>query len=346
MEFGSLYDVLHNGNMILEEEIVFPIVRDIASGLRFLHNASPAVIHGDLKSRNVLVDSRFKAKVSDFGLSSHMGSKKERATGTPFWMAPELLRGESNNSCSSDMYSFGIVLYEIFSRKKPYHDQDSRVALGRIANKEAKYRPPVPTSCPNDVAVLMESCLADESDTRPTADYAHELLKNRQSESAKCNDALLLDLLPHNVLDALRDGRKLDMEAHKSVTIFFLDIVGYSDISSALSPEKARDFLDRLYSKLDRLCVLHHVFKVDNIGDAFMAVTNLAEKQPDHASLMARFALDALESVAGILIDENDPAKGHANVRIGFHSGPVAAHVVGSRQPVRLGETSFISPNF
>lgn len=98
MELGSLYSVLHNDSMILENDIVFPICRDIASGLQFLHNASPAVIHGDLKSRNVLVDAQFRAKVADFGLSSHLGSSKGKATGTPFWMAPELLRGEGVNS--------------------------------------------------------------------------------------------------------------------------------------------------------------------------------------------------------------------------------------------------------
>ena len=84
--------------MILENDIVFPICRDIASGLRFLHNATPAVVHGDLKSRNVLVDAQFRAKVSDFGLSSHLGSRNGKASGTPFWMAPELLRGESKNT--------------------------------------------------------------------------------------------------------------------------------------------------------------------------------------------------------------------------------------------------------
>lgn len=66
-----------------------------------------------------------------------------------------------------------------------------------------------------------------------------------------------------------------------------------------------------------------------------MAVTNLAENQPEHVSLMARFALDVLESAAGTLIDEDDPARGPATVRIGFHTGPVASHVVGSRNPVR-----------
>lgn len=129
MDHGSLYDVLHNETMVIEGEVVLPILRDIAHGLRFLHAATPQVIHGDLKAQNVLVDIKFRAKVADFGLSQ---KRKVGATGTPLWMAPELLRGESENTSSSDVYSFGIILYEVYSRKEPYHGEDLGEALRLI----------------------------------------------------------------------------------------------------------------------------------------------------------------------------------------------------------------------
>ena len=99
MDHGSLFDLLHNETMIIEGDIVLPILRDIAQGVRFLHAAEPQVIHGDLKAQNVLVDGKFRAKVTDFGLSQ---KKQVGVAGTPLWMAPELLRGESNNSAASD----------------------------------------------------------------------------------------------------------------------------------------------------------------------------------------------------------------------------------------------------
>ena len=104
MDLGSLYDILHNDTMALDGEIVLPILRDISQGMRFLHTADPQVIHGDLKAQNILVDSRFRAKVADFGLSQ---KKKIGGTGTPFWMAPELLRRECSNSSATDVFSFG-----------------------------------------------------------------------------------------------------------------------------------------------------------------------------------------------------------------------------------------------
>jgi serine/threonine protein kinase len=63
MDHGSLYDLLHNETVPLEGEILLPMLSDITQGCRFLHAANPPVIHGDLKSANILVDSRFRAKV-------------------------------------------------------------------------------------------------------------------------------------------------------------------------------------------------------------------------------------------------------------------------------------------
>jgi len=69
MDYGSLYDVLHNDTMPFEGDLLLPILRDIAQGIRFLHAADPQVIHGDLKAANILIDCKFRAKVADFGLS-------------------------------------------------------------------------------------------------------------------------------------------------------------------------------------------------------------------------------------------------------------------------------------
>jgi serine/threonine protein kinase len=69
MHLGSLYDLLHNTTFSFEGGTILAILRDIAQGVYFLHAATPQVIHGDIKSHNILVDSRFRAKVADFGLS-------------------------------------------------------------------------------------------------------------------------------------------------------------------------------------------------------------------------------------------------------------------------------------
>lgn len=64
-----------------------------------------------------------------------------------------------------------------------------------------------------------------------------------------------------------------------------------------------------------------------------MTVTNLTTKQPDHVKIMAHFALDALNAAATTMVDESDPKKGIVQIRVGFHSGPVASHVIGQNNP-------------
>ena len=64
MEHRSLYDLLHNETMVIEGEFIVSILRDISQGMRFLHVATPQIIHGDLKAQNILVDRKFRAKVA------------------------------------------------------------------------------------------------------------------------------------------------------------------------------------------------------------------------------------------------------------------------------------------
>ena len=112
------------------------------------------------------------------------------------------------------------------------------------------------------------------------------------------------------------------------------DIVGFTTISSELAPQKVANLLDRLYLAFDALSEKHDVFKVETIGDAYMAVAGLVKDQPnDHAKRIAMFAIDAVKAANQVPIDTDDPSKGCVNIRAGFHSGPVVADVVGSRNP-------------
>jgi len=146
-------------------------------------------------------------------------------------------------------------------------------------------------------------------------------------------DDLLYSVFPRHIAEALRQNKKVEPEHHDCVTIFFSDIVGFTDISSNLDPAKINALLDRLYNSFDALSNYHDVFKVETIGDAYMAVTNLTKNQPDHCKRIAQFAIDAIRAANETLIDNDDPSLGYVNIRVGFHSGPVVSGVVGSRNP-------------
>ena len=85
---------------------------------------------------------------------------------------------------------------------------------------------------------------------------------------------MLYQVFPKHIADALNAGEKVDPESHEEVTVFFSDVVHFTDISSSLPPLKVSSMLDRLYLSFDSLASKHKVFKVETIGDAWMGVTN------------------------------------------------------------------------
>lgn len=264
-------------------------------------------------------------------------------------MAPELLRHEATNSPETDVYSFGIVLYETFSRRDPYDDDiEYSFVLRNIADPDVSLRPTLPKTCPPVIVSLMKECVVNDPDLRPpfheidkrfrridaeSVDPGESRFSALQKKSMRSED-LLYKVFPKHVADALRDGRTIDPDKIDLACIFFSDIVGFTTLSSELSPDKVTDMLDRLYLSMDEIADHHGVFKIDVIGDAYMCGTNLVEDQSsDHVKRMAQFSIAALEAASQTLVDEENPALGYVNIRCGFHVGPVVAQVVGRVAP-------------
>eukprot|EP00526_Cylindrotheca_closterium_P014224 CAMPEP_0113653674 /NCGR_PEP_ID=MMETSP0017_2-20120614/28719_1 /TAXON_ID=2856 /ORGANISM="Cylindrotheca closterium" /LENGTH=345 /DNA_ID=CAMNT_0000566711 /DNA_START=182 /DNA_END=1219 /DNA_ORIENTATION=+ /assembly_acc=CAM_ASM_000147 len=168
------------------------------------------------------------------------------------------------------------------------------------------------------------------NDTEPLV----EANPNARIRTEVATGDMLYKVFPKAVADKLKAGQKVEPETHNNVTIFFSDIVRFTDISRVLSPVKVCGMLDRLYLAFDALATKHDVFKVETIGDAWMGVTNLENNQNEtHAKRIAMFAIDAVEAASNVLIDEDDPDAGYVHIRVGFHSGPVVSNVIGSLNP-------------
>ncbi|CAH2037390.1 unnamed protein product [Thlaspi arvense] len=168
---GSLRHVLLRKDRHLDRRKRLIIAMDAAFGMEYLHAKN--IVHFDLKCDNLLVNlkdpSRPICKVGDFGLS-----KIKRNTlvsggvrGTLPWMAPELLNGSSSKvSEKVDVFSFGIVLWEILTGEEPYANMHYGAIIGGIVNNTL--RPTIPSYCDSDWRILMEECWAPNPTVRPS----------------------------------------------------------------------------------------------------------------------------------------------------------------------------------
>jgi len=169
MPKGSLFDVLHNADERLDWKIRWEIGMDVGQGLSVLH--AQGILHRDLKSLNVLLDGNLRAKLTDFGLSrvktESAASTKHQAAGTVRWMAPELFKRTAKYTEGSDIYSYGMILWELASRKTPYEDAaNEAVVIQWIQNGETEI---IPTDCPEVFGAVTKSCWAMEPTSRPKA---------------------------------------------------------------------------------------------------------------------------------------------------------------------------------
>jgi serine/threonine protein kinase len=178
MPRGSLHDVLHDPKVDLPLTMKLKFARDIALAMNWLHCSHPPIIHRDLKPTNVLVDENYNLKVCDFGLSAIKRQEKLQdngvAPGTPLWMSPEVLRGRPLNE-KADIYSFGIVLWEILTRKEPFENHDSYNSFVHAICDE-KERPPIPADVHPSLKRLMEVCWHEDPEKRPLFTEVLELL--------------------------------------------------------------------------------------------------------------------------------------------------------------------------
>eukprot|EP01088_Endostelium_zonatum_P011291 TRINITY_DN2533_c2_g1_i1.p1 TRINITY_DN2533_c2_g1~~TRINITY_DN2533_c2_g1_i1.p1 ORF type:complete len:1447 (-),score=316.26 TRINITY_DN2533_c2_g1_i1:127-4467(-) len=146
MALGSLHNLLHNEYVTnISQNKRLKIALQTAQGMQYLH--SSGIIHRDLKSHNLLMDENWNVKISDFGLTkfkSRLEAKNEeddKQLGTIYWTAPEVLDGGLYSE-ESDVYSFGIVLWEIATRQDPYSGMNpTTVAIGVVRDK---LRPALP----------------------------------------------------------------------------------------------------------------------------------------------------------------------------------------------------------
>ncbi len=167
---GSIRDLIKSKDFEWTWDLVVSFALDVAMGMHYLHRlATPPLVHRDLKSANLLVNDSWRVKIADFGLAKLADVSKMRQqslAGTYQWMAPEMMEGRPYNE-KVDVYSFGIVLWELCSKRLPFTEFPNEVALSR-AVVDRGVRPPIPRDTPRSLAELMVRCWQPDHRRRPS----------------------------------------------------------------------------------------------------------------------------------------------------------------------------------
>jgi class 3 adenylate cyclase len=148
-----------------------------------------------------------------------------------------------------------------------------------------------------------------------------EMLHIEQMKSEK----LMLNILPKPIADRLKKGEKNIAGSYPEVTVLFSDLVGFTKMSAKKTAPELVKLLNDIFSRFDKRAELLGLEKIKTIGDAYMAVGGLPIPRSDHAEIVADMALGMYEDLA----DFNQANQQEIQMRIGIHSGPVVAGVIG-----------------
>ena len=179
MHGGSVYDYIHRQGGSFTTRRLLRVASDIASGMDYLHRSS--IVHRDLKSANLLMDEHGDVKIGDFGVARVVDpiGVMTAETGTYRWMAPEVIE-HSPYTPKCDVYSYGIMIWELLTRSVPYAEQTPlQAAVGVVQNG---LRPPIPADCPESLRQILELTWRRNAEERPSFAELREMLQRAAYE--------------------------------------------------------------------------------------------------------------------------------------------------------------------
>ncbi len=151
-----------------------------------------------------------------------------------------------------------------------------------------------------------------------------QIIKEEQQKS----DRLLLNILPKSVADELKETGKATTKKYDNVTILFTDFKDFTALVASIPAVKLVEELNDIFGRFDDIMDEFQIEKIETIGDAYMAACGLPEENSDHALK----CVGAAQRMISFLIERNRKSKIQWNMRVGIHSGPVVAGVVGKKK--------------
>ncbi|XP_068416231.1 guanylyl cyclase C isoform X3 [Eschrichtius robustus] len=354
----------------MDWEFKISVLYDIAKGMSYLHS-SKTEVHGRLKSTNCVVDSRMVVKITDFGCNSILPPRKDLWTAPEHLRQANI--SQKGDVYSYGIIAQEIILRRETFYTFSCRDQKEKIFRVENSDGAKPFRPDLFLETAEEkeleVYLLVKTCWEEDPEKRPdfkkientlakifglfhdqkNETYMDTLIRRLQLYSRNLEhlveertqlykaerdraDRLNFMLLPRLVVKSLKEKGIVEPELYEEVTIYFSDIVGFTTICKYSTPMEVVDMLNDIYKNFDRILDHHDVYKVETIGDAYMVASGLPKRNGNrHAIDIAKMALDIL-SFMGTFELEHLPGL-PIWIRIGIHSGPCAAGVVGIKMP-------------
>uniref|UniRef100_A0A8C6GU63 Guanylate cyclase n=1 Tax=Mus spicilegus TaxID=10103 RepID=A0A8C6GU63_MUSSI len=370
---GSLHDLLAQREIKLDWMFKSSLLLDLIKGMRYLHHRGVAHGRLKSRNCVVDGRFVLKVTDHGHGrlLEAQRVLPEPPSAEDQLWTAPELLRDpslERRGTLAGDVFSLAIIMQEVVCRSTPYAmlELTPEEVIQRVRSPPPLCRPLVSMDqAPMECIQLMTQCWAEHPELRPSMDLTFDLFKSinkgrktniidsmlRMLEQYSSNledlirerteeleqekqktDRLLTQMLPPSVAEALKIGTSVEPEYFEEVTLYFSDIVGFTTISAMSEPIEVVDLLNDLYTLFDAIIGAHDVYKVETIGDAYMVASGLPQRNGQrHAAEIANMSLDILSAVGSFRMRHMPEVP--VRIRIGLHSGPCVAGVVGLTMP-------------
>lgn len=176
-------------------------------------------------------------------------------------------------------------------------------------------------------AVLLQARIGACLEKKRLRDHEMEMFQQLSREKEN-SDRLMMNILPRAIADRLRAGEQTIVDSFASVTVLFADIVGFSQLAARLTANELVRNLNEIFSRFDSLAGRFGLEKIKTIGDAYMAVGGLPERCEDHTERAADMALAMQDEI----IQFTQETGFDLSIRIGLHTGPVVAGVIGKHK--------------
>ena len=384
---GCLADLLQDNKITMTNDFKLALALDVCQGMLFLH--AHHFVHGSLKTHVCFVDNKWTVKVGDWEFLRLLTLGNENAaylaqdiyTNTltkqgvrckDFWVAPEILRAHyrCQYTYQSDVYSFALLLQEIYSQEEPYSEHIGTSSTDEIIHAicSSNLRPKIQLDIPVSIRQVMEIAWTDNPASRPSFEQMLKLLKrnnplrksvmdsviqsmedytvhleecveekNVELESSKLLlDTVMSSIIPSQIANAITHGESLDQKDVKILGVICLEIMNRDDEFNEMSSTEKLKKLNSVCSYIDLLVEKYSAFRYSSTGSSFTIVVGVGDENGNETVIANKTAHLCVDFLSREHIEDSKCSNEDLQIlqlSVGAHVGTTSLGIIETDTP-------------